>query len=635
MAVEKIVKIKVDSSEAVDGVQDLNTELGKTEKQAQQSNQAINDGMSALDKQTGGAISGFKALTGGLKSAVAGFKTLKGAIIATGLGALLLAITSLVSYFTKTERGAQALNVIMGTLGAVVDKLIDVVIHLGEKLFKAFTDPKQALIDIGNAIKTNIENRINGMLELLPALGKAIKLALSGSFSEAGKVAADAVGKVTLGVESVTETIGGAIDAVKEFGSSLADAGAEGARVAKMLNAVEKAERALTVERAKANKQILEARFIADDLTKSTEERMEAIKLAGKLEEEVAAKEMKAQKLRVAALKAQAAIAESDIATLQGIADAEARLADLETASISRKKRLGMEIKALSAESEAQAKAAEAALEEQKKLDDDYQKIIQEGQQLRIKRILEEQAAQQLLVNNFRTLLGQLQTERATDAQKEIAGVNAKYDALLTAAIKAGQADLAFTRSLEQQKQDEITRIQKAAKTKRLQEQAAEVAGQIALASQAVGAIAGLQEALTKDNKKNAEKNFKISKALRLGEAVMNTAAAVLQSLATLPPPASFVAAGIAAVTGAAQIATIAKSRFQAEGGASSTSRPSIPSAATTSPTPMTPNIRFQSVDNQLAGVVNRPMRAYVVNQDINNSNQLERKIRSSATIGG
>ena len=635
MAVEKVVNIKVDDSKAQSSVKGLTDELEKTEKQAADTNEEMSEGLKALDKQLGGAISGFKSLKAGLKNVVNGMKTLKGAIIATGIGLLLISITSLVSYFTKTERGAQQLRVIMGALGAVVDKLMDGVIALGEAIFNAVSNPKQALIDFGNALKTNITNRIEGLIELFPALGKAISQALSGNFSEAAKTAANAVGKVGLGVENVVDKVGDAAKSLGEFAKEVGSVADQAARIEKQLNAVKVAERELTVERAKANKEIKAAQLVAEDINRTTEERIDAVKRVGVLEDQILAKELKTAKARANALKAQAALSESSEETLETIANAEAEVARLEEASLGRKVELQGRIKAITAEAEAQATALQTALEEQRKLDLEYQKVIDETTALRQKRVLEEQAAQQLLVNNFRTLLGQLQTERATDAQKEIAGVNAKYDALLTAAIKAGQADLAFTRSLEQQKQDEITRIQKAAKTKRLQEQAAEVAGQIALASQAVGAIAGLQEALTKDNKKNAEKNFKISKALRLGEAVMNTAAAVLQSLATLPPPASFVAAGIAAVTGAAQIATIAKSRFQAEGGASSTSRPSIPSAATTSPTPMTPNIRFQSVDNQLAGVVNRPMRAYVVNQDINNSNQLERKIRSSATIGG
>lgn len=310
-------------------------------------------------------------------------------------------------------------------------------------------------------------------------------------------------------------------------------------------------------------------------------------------------------------------------------------MARLEEASLGRKVELQGRIKAITAESEAQANAVKALIDEQKKLDEEYQKVIAEGQALRVARIKEEQMAQQQLVAGFRTALASLQAERNTDAQNEIAAINTKYENLLTAAIKAGEADIAFVRSLEQRKQDEITNVQKKAQRTRKQLQMQEVADQIALAGQAVGAIANLQEVLTKDNKKNAEKNFKISKALRLGEAVMNTAAAVLQSLATLPPPASFVSAGIAALAGAAQVATIAKSKFSPEGGSSSPSRPSIPSAPTVNTQPITPNIQFGSTENQLAGLVNRPMRAYVVNQDINNSNQLERRIRSSATIGG
>jgi hypothetical protein len=49
----------------------------------------------------------------------------------------------------------------------------------------------------------------------------------------------------------------------------------------------------------------------------------------------------------------------------------------------------------------------------------------------------------------------------------------------------------------------------------------------------------------------------------------------------------------------------------------------------------MIPNIQFAGTENQLAGLLGQPMRAYVVNQDIQSANQLERKIRSSATIGG
>ena len=139
MAAVEIIEIKGDATSAVNALKSVSKEAQNTQKQAEQSSQAINDGMTAIDRRTGGAISAFKGLVGGIKTAVTGFKTLKGAIIATGLGALLIAITSLVSFFTKTERGAQQLRVVMAGLGAAVGAETDAVVSIGEGLFKMFS----------------------------------------------------------------------------------------------------------------------------------------------------------------------------------------------------------------------------------------------------------------------------------------------------------------------------------------------------------------------------------------------------------------------------------------------------------------------------------------------------------------
>ena len=61
----------------------------------------------------------------GIKNAVKGFKSLRVAIAATGIGLLVIALASLVSFFTKTQRGADKLSQAMKGIGAVVDVLID------------------------------------------------------------------------------------------------------------------------------------------------------------------------------------------------------------------------------------------------------------------------------------------------------------------------------------------------------------------------------------------------------------------------------------------------------------------------------------------------------------------------------
>ena len=159
-------------------------------------------------------------------------------------------------------------------------------------------------------------------------------------------------------------------------------------------------------------------------------------------------------------------------------------------------------------------------------------------------------------------------------------------------------------------------------------------AKKLELAGQAFGALAQLSEAFAKGDEKNAKKTFAITKALRLGEAVANTAAAIMNQLASTPGPAGFVQAGIAAVTGAAQIATIAKSKF--EGGKTTAEAPSVGGAAPAGGGGFTPNISFTGIgQNPLAGMFGQPMQAYVVGQQMNNANMLERRIRTSATFGG
>ena len=605
MAAVEVIQIKGDATQAINALKSVGKEAQNTQKQAEQSSQAINDGMNALDKRTGGAVSAFKGLVGGIKSAVAGFKTLKGAIIATGLGALLVAITSLVAYFKETERGADQLRIITSALGAVMGKLMDVVIGLGEALFKAFSDPKQALIDFGTAIQENIANRVEGMLELLPALGKAIKLALSGEFKEAGKVAADAVGKVTLGVENVTDKIGAAVDSVKAFGQSIADAGKEGARIAKIFNEVEKAERELVKQRAAANKQIQEARFIADDLTKSIEERIAAIELAGKLEEEVANKELETQRKKALALKQQADISESNKETLNEIAAAEARASELETASIARRKRLGMEITSLRKEQET---ATAAAIKKEQELLD-----------------LVDQANKDFLLQQG-ALLDQAFEMLKSDQQREIQAVQEKYFKLLELEELSGTERAALTEKQEA----EIAAINAKYAQARIDQEKAVQAAKAAEVNSTIDMVQGALGSLFEDSKALATANVLVDSA--------QAAVGIFKSSTSLPEPVASINRGVQlAALAATTFASIRKiNQAQPDGGGSATpvqvTTPTVPSQAPQF------NIVGQGGLNQLAesigGQFQQPIRAYVVGQDVTTSQQLQRQRIRTATFG-
>ena len=604
MAAVEIIEIKGDATAAIAALKAVGIEADKTQTKAKETNDAIKDGLEALDKRTGGAVSAFKSLQSGIGSAIKAFGTLKGAIIATGLGALLVAVTSLVTYFKNTERGGDALAVVLGALGAVVGKLTDVLVKLGESLFEAFQNPQQALKDFGKLLKENITNRIEGLLELLPALGKAIGLALKGEFSAAAKTAADAAGKVALGVEDITDKVGAAVDATVEFSKSLVAAAKEGARVADLLNAVEDAERALIVQRAKANKQIAEARFIADDLTKSTEERIAAVEKAGALEEEVAAKEVANQKLRLQALKAQSRISEVNEEQLVAIAEAEARVLELEQASIARKRRLGTEVKGLRAEEK-------AAADEKIKAEQEFA-------------ALQEKAASDFALQQSASL-DKAYEMLLTDQQREINAVRDKYFALLQLDELSAEQRVA----LEEKQSAEIVAITKKTTDATTALEKAAQESKAAMINQSIDAVQGALGAVFKNSKAVATANVIVDAA--------QAAVGIFKNSTSLPEPFGSINRGIQLAALAATTVASIRNINAAE----PTGGGSPPATITTPSAPSQPpqfNVVGQGGVNQLAqsigGQFNQPIRAYVVGGDVTTSQQLQRQRVRTATFG-
>lgn len=99
--------------------------------------------------QLSGILSQAKGGVGGLTS---GFGILKGAIVATGIGALVIAVTSLVGWFTKTEKGANIISGAFKGMGAVIDTLMNRLWNIGDTLKQLFSDPIQFFKNLGHDI---------------------------------------------------------------------------------------------------------------------------------------------------------------------------------------------------------------------------------------------------------------------------------------------------------------------------------------------------------------------------------------------------------------------------------------------------------------------------------------------------
>jgi len=212
---------------------------------------------------------------------------------------------------------------------------------------------------------------------------------------------------------------------------------------AKALNAVEEAEGDLTVKRAEANKEITRARLIADDLTKSTEERIEAVKRAGEIEKQVAAEELTIQRQRLAAMESNLNMKKDASEEERDLVDqAKVRLADLERETLMREKRLGSEVQSLKNEQAAKDKERDAArleaikerdaaeVEAAKKKAEELQAIADSEFKVAEQRIKNEQTIDEFIAERkARTAEEQLalDIERALQAEEE------KYAAVVAA----------------------------------------------------------------------------------------------------------------------------------------------------------------------------------------------------------
>ena len=554
MAEKIVIQVQADTTQAVKGID-------KVDESIKDVNKSSADTTNSLDKMSGGAISGFKGITKSVGTAIKGFKSLKFAIAATGIGALIIAITAVGQAFTRSEEGQNKFAKLMGVIGAVTGQFMDAIAGLGDLIIGAFENPKEAILGFVNLIKDNIVNRFEGLLELVPQLGKAIGLLFEGKFGEAGKTAANAVAKVSLGVEDIVGKTQQAIDKTNEFIQATVEEGKIAGKIADQRAKADKVERDLLVQRAEANRKIAELREIAANKeTVTVQERLDAIKEASKVENEITAREIEAAKLRLEAKQAENALGLSTKADLEEEAQLKARVIELETARLNTQKRLTAELTGAIREQAAEEKAIkdQEAAEEKARKD----KLAKEdAERLKEKQRLEKEAAD----------------KKAADDKAEAERVAA----------------------FEQFKQQSIQQG---------------IAGATAL----VG------------------KNSKFGKAIAVANAIRDTYAGANKALAQGGIFGFIGAAGIIA-SGLANVKTITSTKDPKAPSGISTG--GAPSSAPIAPPSLPPafNIVGAGAGNQLAETIagqnQRPVKAFVVSQDVTTAQSLERNIVDGASI--
>ena len=278
--------------------QTLNYNINTNIKGATKDAKNFGNEMDNVNKEAQGAITSFTFMgvsLNGVRAAMGRvipmakmmFGTIKAGLISTGIGALLVAFGSLVSFLTNTQRGAVKLKKAFEGIGAIANVLIDRFSSLGEGLSMIFFE---------------------------------------GKFSEGAKILQDAFKGVVEEAKTEVVVMMDLVEAREQL---------------------RKDEDAFIVQKAKTRQAIEKARLAAEDETKSAEERLKQLKRSLELEKEATAEELRMAKLRRDHLELELEQSENMAEDERNLAEAKAAVTEVITAQARLRRRVITEVNTL------------------------------------------------------------------------------------------------------------------------------------------------------------------------------------------------------------------------------------------------------------------------------------------------
>lgn len=584
--IEQKVKITYDTN-AKSAAKDVD----KLDKSVEKTTKTQKKAAKASKSQKGG----LEDLGGGIGSAITGFKGLikqMWLLVANPIGAVIAAIVLglglLFKAFTSTKGGAEKFDQIMDGIGATIDVIRD------------------------------------RIMKFAGAIGKF----LTGDFSGA---MADAKG------------------AVSGFGAEVAREFQIAADARKSLQQVADTMRELGVERAKLNRDLVEAKEIIESETASYAEKQAAIERVTKAESEQTAKELANAEKKLAAIRAQNAQSDSSSEALQAEADAEAALYSIQQKSAEdRIKNIKLTKKADNEEaSRIKEKQAiyKAAAAERAKLAEEERKEIEKIANLKLSE--EEKALQAIQDLNDKTEEEKLARKKERDLAEieklKQQGVDVRNLLIYNDELyNTLEDELRVKREEEKAAKDEEAR-QKALEAQKKQADAeakieqAKLDQKKAIQNAEEGLISGAlnfaKQAFSKN--KGIQKGILIAEnAAALAKITMNTVEAVAKDNAasplTLGNPWSSIHIAQGALGAANVIASTARG-LKELGGGSAGSTPNMGSAR--GGASASPQVGFQaSSENQIATSIadntneQPPVEAFVVESQLTTTQAVARK---------
>ena len=346
----------------VKGVDQAKSSVDNLTDSMNEAGEASGAAFSKLDSMLGGVPSKIKGAVGGVKNLAGGFKSLRAAIISTGIGALVVALASLATFFTKTQRGAEMLEKAQAGLGAAFAVITDKVSALGEGLINVFTNPIESIKSFADSIKTFVIDKVQQPIDGFGVLGSAVGALFRGEFSEAAELAKEGftkVGDSVLALNPATAVLYQVGQAAADIAPDILKAANAAVQLSDDSIKLRENQRKLKVTFAETRAEIAKLRLVAEDETLTLEERMAAAERAMALENGLMAEREKAAKEELRIHNERMELAENTEEDYERRAELEANLIDIQTNSFKQQRRLLTELQSLRNEAQAEEDAAE------------------------------------------------------------------------------------------------------------------------------------------------------------------------------------------------------------------------------------------------------------------------------------
>ena len=365
----------------VTGVDQAKTSVDNLTDSMNEAGEVSETAFSQLDSVLGGVPSKIKGAVGGVKNLAGGFKTLRAAIISTGIGALVVALGSLATFFTKTQRGAEMLEKAQAGLGAAFAVITDKVSALGEGLVNLFTNPLESIRNFATVIEDFVMSKITQLMDGFGNLGRAIQALFRGDFEEAANLASQGftqVGDSVLALNPVTAVAYQVADVmINDVAPAVVEAATAAVQLTDASINLRAAQRDLRVEMARGRRDIKAYNLIAEDTTKGFDERIEAAQKAIAIEKELMAERQHQAEEELRIHNEKMALGEATEEDFEKQAELQARVFELQTESLEMQTTLNNKLNTLMQQRTAEMDSAEKertdalakALEEREKLE--------------------------------------------------------------------------------------------------------------------------------------------------------------------------------------------------------------------------------------------------------------------------